>query len=291
MFIDSIFNELGIDRVIHAGGTKTWYGGTSLSPAVLNAMNQSTRVFCNIEDLNKSIGRYIADTTKSEAGMVTSGCSSSLVMAATACLLKKIGLEKHLPNKNYFSYNVAVQRIHFGDYTYLLKMPCLSINEYGTVNHTSISDLMECIDNNTVATYLLFGPGINQSSVSIEVIKKETEKYNIPLIVNAAAMIPPIDNLSFFINQGADLVCMSGGKALGGPQNTGLLFGRKDLVELARRNFNPNQSIGRTMKVSKESMIGLYIALKEYVKYGDTRMYKKCLEVSKKIYQALKISK
>ena len=149
--------------------------------------------------------------------------------------------------------------------------------EVGSMNGCSLSDIEIVISEKTAAIVYLFGPGIHQSGPSITEVKKLVEPLGIPIIVNAAAMLPPKSNLQKFISEGADLVCMSGGKVIQGPQGSGLLFGRSDLIDKALQLSSPNLSVGRAHKVSKETMIGLYTALKIYVDSDENKMLESML--------------
>jgi L-seryl-tRNA(Ser) seleniumtransferase len=125
------------------------------------------------------------------------------------------------------------------------------------------------IDAETAAVAYLFGPGIPSTGLKLSETVAIAHKHNVPVIVDAAAMLPPRENLKRYIVEGADLVTFSGGKFIKGPQGTGLLFGRKDLIEAAMLNANPNHGVGRPHKVAKEDMVGLYVALRRYMQLDE----------------------
>lgn len=262
---NKVYTDLGVIPVINAAGTKTTHGGTFLSDGVLNAMSQASRSFVSIEELNRKIGEYIAKITGAEAGMVTSGAASGMVLAAAACMtgLNKAA-SKLLPNTDHIiKKEVITQKIHVGDYTHIYSFSGARVIEVGNINSCISEEIEFAINEKTAAIAYLFGPRIIQTGLSLKEIVRIARSNGIPVIVDAAATIPPLVNLKKYIDDGADLVTISGGKFIRGPQSTGILFGRKKLIEAAMLNANPNYSIGRPHKVSKENMIGLYTALKE----------------------------
>lgn len=258
-----IYKELGIRPVIHAAGTKTTHGGTKIPPEVLEAMNVAAEAFVDILDLNRKIGQYIATITGAEAGMVTSGAASGMVLAAAACMTGTcLASIKSLPNTSNLKNEIVTQKIHYGDYTNIYTFSGAKIKEIGNVNSCLIEELEGAITDKTAAIAYLLGPRIYPVGLSLEEVVRVGKKRNIPVIVDAAAMLPPLENLKAYINLGADLVTISGGKFIHAPQSTGILFGKKNLIEAALANANPNYAIGRPHKVSKENMVGLYTALK-----------------------------
>ncbi|MBP6952565.1 MAG: aminotransferase class V-fold PLP-dependent enzyme [Alphaproteobacteria bacterium] len=260
---NSIYKELGIQPVIHAGGTKTTHGGTKLSYEVIQAMNLAAESFVDVLELNRKIGQYIAKITGAEAGMVTSGAASGMVLSAAACMTGNcLSSIKALPNTFGLKNEIITQKIHCGDYTNIYTFSGAKLKEIGNINSCHIQELESAITDKTAAIAYLFGPRIYPVGLSLEEVVKVAKKNGIPVIVDAAAMLPPLENLKKYINMGADLVTISGGKFINGPQSTGILFGRKNLIEAALANASPNYAIGRPHKVSKENMVGIYTALK-----------------------------
>lgn len=255
--------ELGVERVIHAGGTKTWYGGTVLDPEVRAAMHEASQHFCNVAALNERVGRYVAQTTDAEAGIVTNGCASAVALASMACMgipAPTVDRGWQRPPRDEF----VVQRHHRGQYNFLLGSAGGRIREVGDPAGCADEAIAEAIRPSTAAVYVLFGPGIDNEPRVLERVASIAHAHGVPVLVNAAAMLPPRRNLTRFIDEGADLVCMSGGKVLGGPQDTGLLFGRADLVRAAFEHLSPHMSFGRAHKIAKEDLVGLYVALRRY---------------------------
>jgi uncharacterized pyridoxal phosphate-dependent enzyme len=270
---NNIYNDLGIKTVIHAAGTKSSFGGSRMSAAVIDAITEASKHFASIDAVNRKIGEYIAEITGAEAGMVTSGAASGVVLSMAACMTgTDINKVKKLPNSQGMRNKLIMQKIHMGSYSHMYTFPGVDIVEIGDFNDCLIEELEGAYDDNTAAVGYLFGPRVSQTGLTLSQIVTSAHKRDIPVIVDAAAMLPPKSNLRKYITEGADLVVFSGGKLIHGPQATGLMFGRKDLVDAAFANSNPNHSIGRPHKVSKEDMIGLYVALKQFMESDEEVM-------------------
>jgi uncharacterized pyridoxal phosphate-dependent enzyme len=266
----SPYEELGVETIIQCSGTKTWYGGSRLAPEVFSAMLTASEHFVNIIELNRAVGRYIAEITGAEAGMVTSGAASGMVLSLAACMTgTSIAKVYQLPDTTGMKNKVVLQKIHCGHYSRLYGLTGARLVEVGNVIETFPEELENAVDAQTAAVAYLFGSGIPQTGLSLVETVTIAHKHNVPVIVDAAAMLPPRSNLRRFIKEGADLVTFSGGKFIRGPQATGILFGRTDLIEAAMMNANPNHGIGRPQKVSKEEMVGLYVALRRYMELDE----------------------
>lgn len=281
----SIYSEIGVNPVINASGTKTTHGGTQMSEDVIEAMKIASYNFVSIQELNEKVGDYIASITEAEAGMVTSGAASGVVLSIAACMTgTNKALIRQLPDSSGMKNEVIIQRIHMGAYAHMYSFSGCKIIEIGNINNCSDVELRHAINEKTAAIAYLFGPRISPSGLSFPEVVSIGKNYSIPVIVDAAAMLPPKSNLSEYIKQGADLVTISGGKFLKGPQNSGLLFGKKDLIEAAIANSNPNHAIGRPHKVSKEVIVGLYKALKNYIALDEEKLL---LEYKKRLKEVL----
>lgn len=262
----TVLDELGVRPVIQAAGTKTIMGGTQLSPTVAAAMAEANNWYAPVKELNHAIGGYIAGITGAEDALVTSGAASGVVLSMAACVTgTATGRVLRLPDTTGMKNQVILQRIHHGKYSHMYRAPGVTIRDIGSMNECDPGEMHDAIGPNTAAIAFLLGPGINQTGLSLDECAAIARSAQVPLIVDAAAMLPPRRNLTEILDRGADLVTFSGGKAIRGPQASGFLAGRADLVAAARANCSPNHAIGRPHKVSKEQMIGLYTALKEYM--------------------------
>lgn len=267
---NSIYEELGVSPIIQAAGTKSSYGGSRMSEEVLEAIFSASRSFVSISELNRKIGKYIAEITGAESGMVTSGAGSGVVLSIAACMTgTNIAKIRQLPNTDGMKDEMIIQKIHRGSYSHMYTFSGAKLIEIGNINECLPEELESAFTEKTAAVNYLIGPRISRSGLSLPEVVKIAHEHNVPVIVDAAAMLPPKINLRKYIEQGADLVTFSGGKMIRGPQATGLLFGRKHLIDAALANANPNHSIGRAHKVSREDMVGLYVALKLYLQSDE----------------------
>ena len=200
---NNIYNEIGIEPVINAAGTKTTYGGTQMAEDVIEAMRIAAYNFVSIEELNRKVGDYIAKVTNSEAGMVTSGAASGVVLSIAACMTStNEALIKQLPNTygiKGIKNEVILQKIHMGAYAHMYSFTGCKIKEIGNINNCSISELQYAINDNTAAIAYLFGPRILRNGLSLSEVVSIAKKYSVPVIVDAAATLPPKSNLSEYI--------------------------------------------------------------------------------------------
>jgi D-glucosaminate-6-phosphate ammonia-lyase len=282
----SIYDDLGVSRVINARSYSTKLGGCRLPPAVLDAMRAAAESCIRMEELQQAASRVIAEVTGAEAGMVTSGASASLTLAAAACLARlDVSKMNRLPDVAEMPNEIVVQRAHRNDYDHALRIAGVRLMEAGYAYYTFPYDVESLISERTVALFYLATavvPGVRlQEFVAI------AHRHQLPVIVDAAAALPPASNLRSFIATGADLVAFSGGKHIQGPQASGILCGRKELILSALlqhqdmdvfpetwplRNLigdgrllsPPHHGIGRGFKVGKEEIVGLLSALRAY---------------------------
>tara|TARA_A100001037_G_scaffold219938_1_gene197746 strand:- start:75 stop:1196 length:1122 start_codon:yes stop_codon:yes gene_type:complete len=284
-----VYDELGVKPVIHAAGTITSFGGSKPRPEVVDAMAIASTSFVSLTELNEKVGEYIAEVTGAEAGLVVSGAAGGVVLSVAACMTgKNVGFVRQLPNTTGMKNELAIQKIHRGGYSDMYTFAGVRFNEAGSVNGCLREELDLAINENTAAVAYLFGPGVLTNGLSLREVAEVAHAKEVPVIVDAAAMLPPKSNLRRFIEEGADLVTFSGGKYIRGPQGTGLLFGRKDLVEAAALNTAPNHSIGRPQKVTKDEMVGLYVALKLFMETDDNQLFAQFRETLTPIHNQLK---
>ncbi|MCH8136055.1 MAG: aminotransferase class V-fold PLP-dependent enzyme, partial [Proteobacteria bacterium] len=238
-----VYDELGIKPVIHAAGTITSYGGSMPRPEVVEAMAIASTSFVGLEELNRKVGEYIAQITGAEAGMVVSGAAGGVVLSMAACMTgTNVAFVRRLPDATGMKNELAIQKIHRGGYSDMYTFAGAKFSEAGSVNGCLPEELDAAISENTAAVAYLFGPGVLRNGLSLQAVAEIAHARDVPVIVDAAAMLPPKSNLRRYISDGADLVTFSGGKYIRGPQGTGLLFGRRDLIEAATMNSAPFHS-------------------------------------------------
>ena len=287
--INRVYDELGVTPVIHAGGNITSFGGSMMRPEVVEAMSIASTSFVSLGELNLKVGEYIAQVTGSEAGMVVSGAAGGVVLSIAACMTgANVGFVRRLPDTTGMKNELAIQKIHRGGYSDMYTFAGAKFVEAGSVNGCMPEELDLAINENTAAVAYLFGPGVLRNGLSLREVAEIAHARGVPVIVDAAAMLPPKSNLRRYISDGADLVTMSGGKYIRGPQGAGLLFGRRDLIEAATLNTAPFHSIGRPQKVTKDEMVGLHTAMKLFMESDDAAQFTTYREMLAPIHEKLK---
>jgi len=264
-----LFRELDITPVINCRGTLTYLSGSLMLPEVVEAINSTSTEFANLNDVQDKVGARIAELLKCEAAMVTAGAASAMTLGTAACITgtdsDKI---RDLPNLPGEPPEVIMQDTHRFGYDHAVRNAGVKIVE---VNGPE--EMERSINERTVMA--LYYNAASRSSISREEFVRIGKRHNVPTFNDAAADVPPVENLFKFIEMGFDLVTFSGGKAIRGPQSAGLLYGRKDLIEAAKLNHSPNgNTIGRGMKVNKEEMFGMYVALDAYLKKDHDREWR-----------------
>jgi len=261
-----IYDELGVKKVINGAGTLTSLGGSLMEPETIEAMSEAATSFVYMEDLIKRAGEVIAEATGAEAGLATAGGAAALALSVAACMTgKDPQLVSRLPDTTGMKDEVIVQRLHRNRYDRCVRIPGARLVEVGDESGTRIEEFRSAIGKKTAAiVHFVFDP--QEGVLPIEKVIEIGRTHKVPVIVDAAAELPPAENLRKFVAMGADLVIFSGGKGILGPNDSGLLCGKKDLIDAAYLNAFPNsEGIGRAMKISKEQVVGLVVALRRYV--------------------------
>ncbi len=279
-----VLQELGVRSFINAGGTFTAYTGSLMRPEVVAAMQVASRKFVKLEDLHEAVGKRIAELLTCPAALVTSGCASALALATAACVAGKDTRRiRQLPDTTGMKNEVIVQRTHRVGYDHAIRNAGVKLVEVGTREQ-----LEKAISEKTAMMFFL-----NFADPSGRIHHEEfvaiAKAHEIPTLIDAAADVPPVENLWKYTKMGFDLVGFSGGKGLRGPQSAGLLLGRKDLIEAARLNNSPNgDTLCRTNKVNKEEIIGMLVALETYLKLDHAAEWKDWEDRCRRITEALK---
>lgn len=263
---ESILNSLGIGSVISASGTVTRYGGSRLRSEIMDAMLKASNTMVNIDDLNRAAGKVVAQYTGAEAGLVTSGAAGGLVLQAAAVIAGQDPAKmKKLPNTEGMKNEIIIHKSHRFPYDQCYLSVGAQFVEIGDGRRCNQWELESAFTSQTAAVAYLFSPFITRRALPFRDVCEIAHERDVPVIVDAASYTPPRANLTRFISEGADMVIYSGGKGVRGPQGTGILCGRADLIEAAYANASPHQFIGRGMKVAKEEIIGLVKALEIFV--------------------------
>lgn len=262
----TLYEELGIRPVINAYATLTKLGGSLMPPEVLEAMEEASRCFVDLNELQKRVGEELARLTRNEAAYVCSGAAAGLTLTTAACVTGgSPEAIRQLPDLAGLKNEVIIQRSHRNGYDHAVRQVGVRIVEIGGPNTTSPADLERAISSQTAAIVWFQGAMTGQGDLPLEQVLSIATAHAIPVIVDAAAQLPPVSNLWRYTGMGAAAAVFSGGKDLCGPQASGLIVGRRDLIARCALNGNPNHSIGRPMKVGKEEMLGLLAAVRRYL--------------------------
>jgi D-glucosaminate-6-phosphate ammonia-lyase len=293
----SLEKLLGVKPVINGAGPLTRLGGMPLADEVAQAMAEAGRDSARIEDVQAAAGRYLAEVAGAEAGYVTAGAAAGRAVSAAACIagLSPAAMDQ-LPDTTGLPNEIIVQRAHVTAYSHALRVAGARLVDVGYVGYPGQGitwpwQVEAAISERTAA--LFYSVGSAGGIVELPELVQIGRKHNLPVIVDAAAALPPKSNLRHFIELGADLVAFSGGKAIGGPQASGILLGRKDLIEsvaLQHQDMDvypetwtwrddylsterlpgpPHHGLGRPMKVGKEEVAGLIVALKRFLETDE----------------------
>ena len=253
------YESIDVRPLINCRGTYTIISGSIILPEVRQAMYSASQQYVHLEELMDKVGSRIAELMQCEWGLVTNGCAAALCQITAACVA---GTDPQriirLPDTDGMKNEVIVQPSHRHVYDHAVRMAGVQIIEVETMAdlHASIGDL--------TAMLLIFGDASERGKITVQEMADVGRQYGIPTFVDAAAERPDIPN--WYLEQGVDAVAYSGGKCLRGPQASGLILGRKDLLQAAFLHGAPHHSLGRPMKVGKEEIMGLLAAVEEWVK-------------------------
>lgn len=256
-----VYQRLGIKPVINGVGTVTSLGGCIMAPEVIRAMEEATQFFVPLEELQKSAGEHIAKLLNVPAAMVTCGAASSLTVATATSMVRGDARKiPQLPDVTGLPFEVIQQKSHHDGYEPQMRLCGAKI-----VTVETRKELDAAISERTAMLFFL-----NRANFEGHIQRPEWiqvgKEHGIPTLLDAAADVPGKERLSQYVHEGFDLVAFSGGKGLLGPQSTGLLLGRQDLVAGAMEAISPFGGIGRGMKVGKEEIVGLVAAIERYLK-------------------------
>ncbi len=263
---NAFYDRLGVKRIINAASWITVYGGSIMPPAVVEAMEEASRWFIDLHELNQKAGEVIARLTGAEAGLVTAGSAAGMVLEAAACMAGSDPAKAwQLPDTTGMKNEIVIHRAHRVNYDHNFRAAGATLVEIGDSSSTREWELDAAINDSTAAVAYIFGPRPS-GALPLPNVVEIAHARDVPVIVDAAAMLPPPENLTRYLQQGADMVSFSGGKGVMGPQSTGILAGRADLIEAAYANSAPNsEAVGRAAKVCKEEIAGLITALEMFV--------------------------
>ena len=261
-----VYRAIGVRPAIHAGGTTTLFGGTKLRPEAMDVMHQAATVMVNLDELNAAAGKVLAEATGAEAGLVTSGAAGGLVLQAAACIAGSDPSKMaQLPDTTGLKSEFVIQTAQRFAYDQCYRVGGATLVNAGDGKRAHPWQVEGAINDQTAAVIYVVSPFMSGKVLSLLEMAEIAHAGGVPIIVDAASMLPPRENLRKFIAQGADMVQYSGGKGIRGPQGTGILCGRADLIEAAAANASPHPFLARGMKVAKEEIVGLLRALEVFL--------------------------
>ena len=269
--VTDYYQKLGVTPLINAAGTYTVLSASTMPDEVQAAIELAARRPVNLNELLQASGAYLAKRLRCEAALVTSGAAAALVVGTAACIT--MGNEQPVldipTDMSGLKNEVIVQKSHRYGYDHALRNCGILFVEVETLQQYE-----QAFTERTVMAHF-FNAGAGK--ISREDWLRVAHNHGVPCFNDAAADVPPISNLWKYTEMGFDLVTFSGGKGLRGPQCTGLLLGRKDLIDAARKNNSPNSNtVGRGMKVAKEEIVGLVAAVDWFLKQDDAAIEAQC---------------
>jgi L-seryl-tRNA(Ser) seleniumtransferase len=256
-----VLKELGVRTFINAAGTYTALTASLMGPEVVDAIASAAKHYVSLYELQDKVGARIASLLNVEAAMVTSGAAGALTCGTAACITgtdqKAI---RQIPDLTGLKSEVIIQKSHRYGYDHAVRTCGVRMVEVET------AEQLEAAVGPKTAMMLFFNDAEPKGQINAEQFVALGKKHRVPTFNDASADVPPVTNLTKYTKMGFDLVTFSGGKGMCGPQSAGLLLGRRDLIEAARLNTSPNSdSIARGMKVNKEEMVGMLVALERFL--------------------------
>lgn len=303
----NVFEELGIPTIINARGTSTRVSGGLMPEEVAEAMRQATQGCVDMQVLQGRASEILAEITGAEAGIVTSGAAAGLLLGTAACVARlDPSAMNRLPDTTGLKNEVVVVRSQRNFFDHAVRQAGVRLVEVGLADRYSGAgirdaepwEIADAITANTACVLYVAAP---QSEPTLPEVAAVAHERGVPVLVDAAAQLPPVPNLRRFISEGADLVAFSGGKIILGPQASGMLVGKRELVQSAAlqmldhnvwfREWRPPASlfdkhllrglpqhgIGRPCKVGKEQVVGLLVALRKFVADDPAIRHAYCL--------------
>lgn len=283
-----IFAELGLKAYINAHDTYTVYGGSRMPAECFDAMRQVSEHFVDFTQLEHAVGAKIAELTHNEAAYVANGAAGAIQLAAAVCLAQgSLSRYMRLPQTSGPNEIIVFHAQHNAYDTAILATGAKRVL-VGDADETLESDLIGAISERTAAIFYVLNRQYQRASLPLERTLEIAHSRGIPVVVDAAAQLPPVENLWTLTQKGADMVIFSGGKTLSGPQDSGLMVGKKRWIEDCHRFGAPAHGICRSCKTSREAVVGLWIALKRYVETDHEALGRRFQTINENVANALR---
>ncbi|MFN3326549.1 MAG: aminotransferase class V-fold PLP-dependent enzyme [Bryobacteraceae bacterium] len=261
-----IYRELGIHPVINFQGTMTTIGASKMLPEFHEAMAEASSEYVFLDELQRTVGERLAKLCGTESALVTTGAAGAIALGTCAALTgNDVAKVRRLPDLAGMKTEAIIQKPHRNGYDHAVRMTGVRVVEV-----SSREELAAALSDRTAMMYYLGGTSHDwewETPVPLAECLALTKKAGVPLLVDAANMLPPWENIPKLARLGVDLIAISGGKHIRGPQCSGVLAGRKNLIEAAWLNSNPHSdSHGRPMKAGREEIVGVWQAIERYAK-------------------------
>lgn len=282
----NIYEELGIEPIINAQDSETVLGGSIVPDEILEKMQEANKYFVEIKQLEKRLSKKIAQMTKNESCLLTNGAAAGIAVSVAGCIAQgRIDVSQKMPDISHISKREVImfqdQKNNYDNAIWLAGGKVIKAKN-------SMADFKKKINENTACIVYFAGTHYKQFAPPLDQIISLANENNIPVIVDAAANLPPVNNLWRYTKDlGAALVAFSGGKTLKGPQGSGLLLGKEKYINYCRSAYSPNKGIARSMKISREEMVGLYYAVKRYLNLDHDKIREKHEEIVAQLRNAL----
>lgn len=281
--------KYGIPRFINAHDTITLYGASRMSDQVYEAMHQISSCFTDILELQKILGKKIAQMTHNEGAYIAGSAAGALQLAAAVAMCEDDEYAyRRLPDTDMCKDEIIILHGQYHCYVTAMESAGAKLKLIGDADEVILDDLDRSIGCKTAAVLYTSAQPFQKASPSLEAIVEITHRHHIPVIVDAAAQLPPVSNLWTFCERGADMVIFSGGKSLMGPQTSGLIVGKQQYMKRCIRYGSPNHGICRSSKTSREDMIGLCVAIEEYLAKDHEKEYEKWSNMADQMATKLK---
>ncbi len=291
------YEKYGLKRVINAATSLTLLGGSMPHPDVFKAMEDASKAFVSIPVLQQWAGERIAVAFGAEAGLPTAGAVNALILAVASCMMKGTDLEDHDPlgpriwnhlvqrlpmHTEGLKTEFIVQGVNRNVYDHAVECAGAALVEAGSREEITARDLSEAFNEDRTAGYY-YTVTASRGKLPIKKVAEVAHDHGVPLIVDAAPSLTHKAIPRGILEAGADLVVFSGGKQMGGPNNSGILIGRRDLVKLAHLQAYPFDGIGRASKMSRETIAGLIKALEIFMEREDDAYYRALEEKTREL--------
>ncbi|MFM9106521.1 MAG: aminotransferase class V-fold PLP-dependent enzyme, partial [Chloroflexota bacterium] len=263
-----VYESLGLTRIVNADARLTKLGGSLMPPEVVAAMLDAASGYVDMFAFQEAAGARLAELTRNEAAFVSAGAAAGLVVSTLACMVGTdlVALSRLMERGEAAKNEVIIHTAHRIPYDPAILAAGARPVAVGNALQTFDWELEAAITDRTAMILWVAGDHLRRGALPLEETVRIAHAHGVPVVVDAAAQLPPVDNFWRYTRDlGADLAVFSGGKDLRGPQASGLVVGSAALVAACRAHGSPNQRLARPMKAGKEEMAGLLAAVERYV--------------------------